>query len=244
MKYLLANWKMYLNLKESLELTLNYKNLNLEDVKMVIFPSALSFSKVKEELEGSQIETGPQNIYWVDKGGYTGEVSAQMYKDEGAGFALVGHSERRHQFKETNEDVKNKMKAILESGLVPVLCVGETKAERDAGQTELVVKEQLITALEGLSLLDELIIAYEPVWAIGTGDNCSVVSAEHMIEKIKAWVKEIGFSDKVIVLYGGSVRPENVVEYLSQPAISGVLVGGASTKFEEWSQIVKNAQSL
>ena len=244
MNYLFANWKMYLGLEDSIELAKKYLDLDLDNIKMAVFPSALSLTTVKEGLQGSEVSIGAQNIYWVERGGYTGEVSAFMYKDVGAEFALIGHSERRHQFKETNEDVRQKMEATIKADLAPVLCVGETKVERDTEMTDKVVQEQILSALEGLQFDGSLIIAYEPVWAIGTGDNCSAVSAEHLAEKIKLWVKDAGLETEPVVLYGGSVRPENVAEYLKQPNISGVLVGGASTKFDEWQGIINNAKSL
>lgn len=242
MKYLFANWKMYLNLEESIVLAKKYLNLNLENTKMSVFTSAIAFNEVKNILKDSNINIGAQNIYWVEKGGYTGEISAQMYKDAGANYALVGHSERRHQFKETNEDVRQKLESVLNAGLIPVLCVGETKIEKDLGNTEKIVKEQICSALEGLKIQKELIVAYEPVWSIGTGYNCSPVIAEDMAKKIKNWIKEIGLDIEVIVLYGGSVRSENIKDYLSIAEISGVLVGGASAKFEDWKQIVENSK--
>jgi len=244
-KYLFANWKMYLNLEDSVKLTEAYlDNLNLDsDIEIAVFPSALSFSIVKELLKDSPIAIGPQNLYWVPEGGYTGEISAKMYQEAGAKYALLGHSERRHVFGETNADVKNKMQAILENNLIPVLCVGETKSEKDAEETDLVIKEQLTSALTGCDFgYKELFIAYEPVWAIGTGDACSAVLAEQMSEKIKGWVADLHVNIEPVILYGGSVRAENVAEYLQEKNINGVLVGGASAKFDEWEKIVKKVK--
>lgn len=244
-KYLFANWKMYLDFNESLALAQNYAEnfFDLpEDVVMTVFPSSLSLAAVGETLLQVGLNYGPQNVYWVEKGGYTGEISAGMYKAVGCEYALVGHSERRHLFGETNEDVKNKITAAVASGLAPVLCVGETKEQREKEEQDFVIKEQLAVALKDQNFSSSgLIVAYEPVWAIGTGENCSAVSAEHMAEKIKQWTKELVPNLEVPVLYGGSVRSENVAEYLKQTNISGVLVGGASTKFTDWQGIVKNS---
>jgi len=243
--YLFSNWKMYLGLDESVKLIQNYvDNLNLdEDLEMAVFPSALSFSIVKELLKDSKIDIGSQNLYSVPEGGYTGEVSAKMYKDAGCVYALVGHSERRHIFGETNEDVSNKLKAVLDNNLIPVLCVGETKKQKEDKKTDEVIKEQLISALEGLDFENkELFVAYEPVWAIGTGDSCSNISAEHMSGKIKEWVMGLQINAKLVILYGGSVRGENVEDYLKETSIDGVLVGGASTKFDKWQEIVKKVK--
>jgi len=245
MKYLFANWKMYLGLDESVKLIQNYTdNLNLvEDVEMAVFPSALSFSIVKELSKDSKIGIGSQNLYSVPEGGYTGEVSAKMYQDAGSKYALVGHSERRHIFGETNEDVKNKLKAVLENNLIPVLCVGETKEQKEDEKTDEVVKEQLISALEGLDFENkELFVAYEPVWAIGTGESCSNVSAEHMSSRIKEWTLGLQINAKLVILYGGSVRGENVEDYLKEDSIDGVLVGGASANFDKWQEIVKKVK--
>lgn len=244
-KYFFANWKMYLDFNESLALAQSYAEnfFDLpEDVVMSVFPSSLSLAAVGDTLAQAGVSYGPQNLYWVEKGGYTGEVSANMYKAVGCEYTLVGHSERRHLFGETNDDVKNKITAALAAGLTPVLCVGETQAQREKGDQDLVVKEQLDQALKDQNFSEnKLIVAYEPVWAIGTGENCSAVSAEHMAEKIKTWVKELLPNLDTPVLYGGSVRAENVSEYLKQNNIAGVLVGGASAKITDWQGIVKNS---
>ena len=236
--YLFANWKMYLDYDESVELAkiLSEKSFS-DNIKMVVFPSALSLYSVKQSL--TDVKVGAQNIYWVDKGGYTGEVSADMYKKVGCEYALVGHSERRHQFGESDENVRQKMEAVLEADLNPVLCVGETKEERDAGKTEQIVENQLRIAFKNLFLSkdQELIIAYEPVWAIGSGVTCSLFDCEKMHSKIREIVKEL-LDMEPVVLYGGSVRAENVSEYVDSEQVDGVLVGGASSKADSWLEIV------
>ena len=240
-KYFFANWKMYLNFNESVALANDFAEVFSkisEDKVIAVFPSAVALKEVEKVLTPN-IATGPQNFYWVEKGGYTGEVSAQMYKECGCIYALIGHSERRHIFKETDEDVNNKLKAAILSDLIPVLCVGENKIERDSELQDIIVKKQLELALQNQTFNGkDFFVAYEPVWAIGTGENCSAVSAEHMAEKIRAWVKEFAPSLEVKVLYGGSVRPQNISEYLKERNIDGVLVGGASAKLEDWKNIV------
>lgn len=245
--YLFANWKMYLDYSESniLANALAGETKKFPDtVKMAIFPSALSLYPVSQVLHDVGIGVGAQNVYWVDKGGYTGEVSAVMYKEVGCEYALVGHSERRHQFSETNHDVRAKMEASLAAGLTPVLCVGETAAEREENKTEEIVEIQLRAALDKLDVPSdrELVIAYEPVWAIGTGVACDPVEAERMHALIKKMVGVLVPGKDVVILYGGSVRPENVGEYLKQENISGVLVGGASAKLESWMEIIENSK--
>ncbi len=245
-KYLFANWKMYLDYSESLSLAKEYvklkKNFNGE-AEMTIFPSPLAFKGVQEILDKSDVKIGAQNVYWVDKGGYTGEVSPGMYKAAGANYVLVGHSERRHVFGESNHDTHEKMEAVLQAGLTPLLCVGETLGERENNQAGEVVEAQLRAALDGISYPTntELFIAYEPVWAIGTGESCDAAEAEKMHSFISNAVQGLVSDHPPVILYGGSVRETNVMDYLKYPLVHGVLVGGASTKIESWTEIVKNA---
>ena len=246
--YLFANWKMYLDYDESNILANaiaeNKKSIP-KSVKMAIFPSALALYPVGQVLRDAGISVGAQNTHWVEKGGYTGEISAPMYKLAGCEYALVGHSERRHLFHETNHETRQKIEAILTAGLTPVICVGETLAEREDNKTEEVVEIQLRSALQNLVWPEnrELILAYEPVWAIGTGQNCDPLEAERMHGLIKKQVVAlIGVNS--VVLYGGSVKPENVAEYLNNPNIGGVLVGGASANLESWMGIVRQTPPL
>lgn len=244
--YLFANWKMYLDFNESNNLATALAaeaGKFSENIKMAVFPSALSFFTANQILDDVGIETGAQNAHWVGKGGYTGEISMEMYKNAGAKYALIGHSERRHLFHENNHDVRQKMEAALNAGLTPVLCVGETEKERQDNKTEEVVEIQLRAALDGLKLPEgrELIVAYEPVWAIGTGNNCDPIEAERIQGKIAGWINGL-ISDTIpVLLYGGSVKGENVAEYLKQPHINGVLVGGSSAKFDSWMEIIQNS---
>lgn len=242
--YLFANWKMYLDLAESVSLAaaLKKEEANFASkVKMALFPSALAMNEVAKVMQGSQTAVGAQNVHWVDKGGYTGEVSAPMYAAVGGQYVLVGHSERRHLFHETNHEVRQKIEAVLGAGLTPVVCVGEKTEERDAGKTLEVVEIQLRAAFDGLTWPAgrELVVAYEPVWAIGTGNACDPGEAEKVHQYIYNLMGKLMPGIIPVLLYGGSVRPNNVADYLHQEHVQGVLVGGASAKLESWMEIVK-----
>ncbi len=242
-KYLFANWKMYLGFAESQNLASAIAleaNEFSEDIKMAVFPSALAAKTVISTLEKTSVAVGAQNVYWVDKGGETGEISAAMYKAVGCEYALVGHSERRHLFHETNHEVRQKTEAVLAAGLTPVMCVGETEREKAGDKTAEVVEVQVRSALQDIVWPEdrELIFAYEPVWAIGTGQACDPVAAERVHELIKKQVAALTTRIPVI-LYGGSVNADNVNDYLKNPSINGVLVGGASTKLDSWLSIAK-----
>ncbi len=252
--YLFANWKMYLDLAESEKLAKELAKFSKKlpkKIKMAVFPTALSTIVVVKNLKNSVVGVGAQNVYFEDKGGFTGEVSALMHKYAGAKYALVGHSERRHLFHETNHEVKMKMEAVLNAGLMPVLCVGETAKEREDRKTEETIEIQLRSALHELNLnkTKKLIIAYEPVWAIskGTGVNdagkhCDSAEAERLHQFIKNTVRQLLKGIEPIVLFGGSVRPNTAKEYLQKPNIDGVLVGAASTHLDSWKDIVHNAR--
>ncbi len=244
--YLFANWKMYLNFDESSVLAKGLKKVskkNSSKIKMTVFPGALSFQSVVQILKNTNIDCGAQNIHWEDKGGFTGEVSAVMYKMAGAKYTLVGHSERRHLFHESNHEVRQKMGTALNLGLTPVLCVGETDKERKDGKVKEIVEIQLRAALDGLKwkAKTKLIIAYEPVWAIGTGNHCDPLEAEKMCQLISGMAKILEPDVQIVMLYGGSVKGDNVADFMKQPSISGALVGGASAKLDSWLQIVHNA---
>ncbi|MBT3538817.1 triose-phosphate isomerase [Candidatus Parcubacteria bacterium] len=242
MKYIFGNWKMYLNHEESVGLANVLKEIKVEDdVKLGVFPSALAMSDVVQTMKESSFVVGSQDAGFPEKGAYTGLVSAQMFKDSGCTHTLVGHSERRHVFGETDEDVRKKLEASIGAGLVSVLCIGETKEDRDNDKTEYRLKKQLMKALEGLEFNGaELILAYEPVWAIGTGDPCFSDEAARVINLIKEDIKQYQ-SQEVPVLYGGSVSEDNVVSYVSLPEIDGVLVGGASSKSDTFTGLINNA---
>jgi len=184
-----------------------------------------------------------QNLYWEDKGAFTGEVSAEMLLDAGCDYVIVGHSERRQLFAEIDEGVNRKVLLALSSGLIPIICVGETLAERDGGETIPVIERQLTTSLRNVSISDpeDLVIAYEPVWAIGTGKTATPGQAQEVHSYIRELLKKIfnDAADEIRIIYGGSVKPENIDELMTEPDIDGALVGGASLKADLFARIVK-----
>lgn len=214
------------------------------DRTLILFPSAVAVRTVADEVANrSDIKVGVQNIYWEEQGAFTGELSASMARDAGASIALVGHSERRHVFGETDEECARKCAAAHRAGLEPMLCVGETLEERERGETERVVARQLRLGLAHMSHDDagDLMIAYEPVWAIGTGRNATPADASTIHALIRTELRQI-LGDRAArahILYGGSVNPGNVTALLAVPAVDGVLVGGASLQANTWSAIAR-----
>lgn len=243
-----GNWKMNKSVQESLSLVKELvPGLNsIENVDSVICPPFIALAKVSDLVKNSKIELGAQNLYWEEKGAYTGEISPGMVA-EIAEHVILGHSERRAYFQDTDEAVNKKVLSALNAGLKPILCVGETLDENENGKTGDVVKRQLTDALKGVSIEDfgKIMIAYEPVWAIGTGKAATAEGANQVIkEYIRDEVSSLysrEAADKVRILYGGSVKPENAKEYFQQPNIDGALVGGASLKADAFIQITEAA---
>jgi len=242
--FIAGNWKMYLDRTTIADLGAALKDqaLTLPQVEVGVFPPYPYISEVVQATEGA-LAVGGQDIYFEKEGAFTGQVSAAMLKDVGATYALIGHSERRHVFGETSADTARKVTAALEHGLKPVLCVGELLSEREAGRTNEVVKEQIEIGLKGRSAdeLADLVIAYEPVWAIGTGVTATTEQAGEVHAEIRRMLTGMyspEFAQKVRILYGGSVKPGNVDELMAVPEIDGVLVGGASLKAESFIRIV------
>lgn len=237
---------MYLNSDESVVFAEELKKASLKDknIEMAVFPTALAMLGVQKVLKKSKFHFGAQNCAWTPKGAYTGAISALMFKEAGCKYTLVGHSERRHVFGESNEDVRKKLEAVLDAGLIPVLCIGETKEDKEAGKTSYRLKKQLMEALQGLSVNGgRIIIAYEPVWAIGTNNPCNPADADDIHGFIKLELKKY-IKENVVVLYGGSVSAENVASYTKLETVDGVLVGGASVKistFKPLFEAVKKA---
>ena len=212
------------------------------DRTVVLFPPALSLTTVRDALGGRRdILLGVQNIYFEDKGAFTGETSAPMAVDAGAKLTLVGHSERRHVFGETDEQCAKKCAAAFRAGLTPMLCVGETLAQRDAGETERVVIRQLEAVVPTLTpeLAARLLIAYEPVWAIGTGKTATREDAATMHAAIRRWLSSRSDPADVPILYGGSVNAKNAESLLAAPGVDGLLVGGACLDTESWTSICR-----
>lgn len=241
-----GNWKMNGSGVAALEFLREMKNLGSGSVSsdIVLFPPFTLLPLMTDAAAECGIETGGQDIFWLEKGAFTGEISPSLLLDAGASWFLAGHSERRHVIGETDELVRRKLQAGLSSGLRGILCVGELIEERDAGRTEEVVRRQVESALRDLECVspENFVIAYEPVWAIGTGLTATPDEAERMHSLIRDWVAGIlsnDFADNTRIQYGGSVKPGNAAEILSMPSINGALVGGASLNAESFMEILK-----
>lgn len=230
-----GNWKMYKLQTEALEFLQGFApalEIIPEDREIVLCAPATTLGVLSKNLHGSRIRVGAQNVHWEESGAYTGEISALMLTDLGVRYVIVGHSERRQFFGETDETVNLRLKAAQRHGLTPILCVGETKEQRDLGKTEAIILSQLAQDLMDVDQTN-LIIAYEPIWAIGTGETCESKEANRVIELIRSQLKNPG----VCIQYGGSVKPINIDEIMAQPEIDGVLVGGASLEPESFARI-------
>jgi triosephosphate isomerase len=223
-----GNWKMYKGPAEAAEFCVALRDEQLDDVDVVICPPYVSLAVAVQLLAGTEIGVAAQNVHWEESGAYTGEVSAAMLLEIGAYGAIVGHSERRQYFGETDDTVARRAHAALEAGLFVIACVGETEDEREAGRTEDVLRRQLSV----LEPDDNLVVAYEPVWAIGTGKTAT----PELAQDAHAFVKSLL---AVPVLYGGSVKPDNAAELLAQPDVDGALVGGASLEFDSFTAICR-----
>jgi triosephosphate isomerase len=238
-----ANWKMHLGPAHARELVraVLSRVKQKEGRTLLFFPPAVSLPAVAAEVKGRKdAAAGIQNIYYEPKGAFTGEISAPIALEAGATWALVGHSERRHKFGESDEATGKKVKAALEAGLDPMLCVGEKLEERQAGRTDEVVLRQLQAGLAGLDAktLGRIVIAYEPVWAIGTGVNATPEDAAATHRTIRAWLKDRSPTGaRSRILYGGSVSAKNAADLLAQDPLDGVLVGGASLDADSWVSI-------
>lgn len=206
--------------------------------EVILCPPFTDLSVLSKTLHGSLIQLGAQNVHWEEYGAYTGEISAPMLTESGVRFVIVGHSERRQYFNETDATVNLRLRTAQRFGLTPILCVGETKQQRDAGEAESLIALQLDKGLVDIDQ-DNLVIAYEPIWAIGTGETCEVTEANRIIGLIRSQLT----NPNVSIQYGGSVKPNNIDEIMAQPEIDGVLVGGASLEPESFARIV-NFQSV
>lgn len=222
---------------------------DVASVDVVICPPAINIPSVHKAIRGSNLKLGGQNLYWEEEGAFTGEISARMLLDAGCQYVIVGHSERRHVFGETDSDINKKVAKARASGLKPIFCVGEKLEQREAGMTEKVVGEQIKAGLAGIEFSNplDLIVAYEPVWAIGTGVNATPEQAEEVHRFIRGLLGEIygdAVAKQIRIQYGGSVKPENAKELLAKENIDGALVGGASLKPDSFAGIVKAGESL
>lgn len=246
-----GNWKLNKTSLEAIDLVNGLKRelVDVTAVDIVVCPPFTALTEVHDVLTESNIELGAQNIYWEDSGAFTGEVSAPMLKDIGVKYVIVGHSERRQFFGETNETVNKRIKAALKHKLVPIVCVGENLQERESNKTFDVVRNHVEGSLAGLSKeeIKGLVIAYEPVWAIGTGKTATSQQAQEVHKYIRTLLEKMAGAEvaqSVRIQYGGSVKPENTAELMGQEDIDGALVGGASLKSDSFSAIVKNSVSV
>lgn len=242
-----GNWKMYKTVDEALEFVKTLAPLLGESQARVglavPFTAIAPLAALVREL-GSSISIGGQNMHDQDEGAFTGEISARMLRDVGARFVILGHSERRHHFHESNSFINRKVKSALQAGLDVILCVGETLEERESGHEESVLEEQLMKSLEGVKNLERVAIAYEPVWAIGTGKVASGEDAQKVHAFCRALVAKHWPGADVTIQYGGSVKPENAAALLQQPDIDGLLVGGASLKPDSFAKIAAAKEVL
>lgn len=239
-----GNWKMNKTPEEAKELVTALVPL-VKNAKcdVVICPPFVDLCAVKPIVAGTNIHLGVQNIHWAEKGAFTGEISADMLKAHGVEYAIVGHSERRQYFGETDATVNQRAKAAIAAGITPIICVGESLEQRESGVTNAVVSGQTKAALDGIEAKDveTLVIAYEPIWAIGTGKTATKEDANATIAVIRGAIAEVygkDVAEKVRIQYGGSMNPKNASELMSMPEIDGGLIGGASLKAEDFSKVV------
>jgi len=238
-----GNWKMNTTVSDAVKLVADMRpQIDLiTNVEKVVCPPFVSLTAVKEVLKGSTVKLGAQNMYFEEKGAFTGEISPLML----AGlceYVILGHSERRQYFGETNEIINKKIRAALKAGVKPILCVGESLAQYEAGKTEAVVTDHVTGSLKDIPASASLVIAYEPVWAIGTGKAATSEQANKIIGIVRKVVANLygdSFAQSVRILYGGSVTPDNITELMKQPEIDGGLVGGASLKVDSYVSLVK-----
>jgi triosephosphate isomerase len=248
-KVIAGNWKMNYDLSESQNLISKLINgLNGKSLKcdVIICPPFTSLNEASSLIKGTPLKLGAQNMYFPESGAYTGEISAGMLKSVGCEYVILGHSERRTIFKETDAVINAKIKAALKAGLKPIFCIGETLDERESGKEKDVLHTQLSDGLTEISLdqMKNIIIAYEPVWAIGTGRTATPSQAEEMHEFIRSYINDDfapETADNLIIQYGGSVKPDNARDLLSQKDIDGALVGGACLKADSFISIIESA---
>lgn len=246
-----GNWKMNMTVAEAVRLVneIRYGLRNPGNVDVVVAPPSTAIFSVASLLKDSYIGVAAQNIHWEESGAFTGEVAAMFVKEAGADYVIIGHSERRQYFGETDETVNKKIKSALKNNLTPIVCVGETLDEREAGRADEVIKRQIADGLAGLTENEAagLLIAYEPVWAIGTGKTATPEEAEAVHAMIRNFVAaefSRSATDTVRILYGGSMKPSNCRELLRQPDIDGGLIGGASLKADDFIEIINGCYKI
>lgn len=240
-----GNWKMYKTISQALEFASEIKNgCDTENVEAVICAPFTIIKDLKQALEGTNVKIGAQNFHYEDEGAFTGEISAKMLHEVGAEYVIVGHSERRQYFNETDETVNLKVKKALSENIIPIICVGESLDQRESGVTEKIVTNQIKEAFSTVSPDEAVktVIAYEPIWAIGTGKTATSAQANEVCLQIREELSKIygeAVSEKIRIQYGGSVKPGNIKEIMSQSDIDGALVGGASLVAEDYLKLIK-----
>ena len=240
-----GNWKMFKTGSEALETAEKLVPLvkDADHTEIMIAPPFTALSQVSAAVTGTRVALGAQNLFWESEGAFTGEISIGMLKAAGCTYVIIGHSERRQFFGETDTAVNKKIKAAVAAGLAPVLCVGESEKERDENKTFSVLDKQIKIGLEDLPLEDmaPLVIAYEPIWAIGTGKTATREQAQEVHRYLREWIEKnysAALAESIRILYGGSVKPDNVTALMAMPDVDGALVGGASLDAETFSKIV------
>jgi len=247
--FIAGNWKMFKTVHEAVVYVKEFRSLvkDIEDVEIVVAPTFTAVHACAEAARNSRVGIAAQNLHWEREGAFTGEISGPMIKEAGAEYVIIGHSERRTLFGETDEAVNRKVRAAIAANLIPIACIGETLAEREAGATLSVLDRQIKAGFDGITgdQVGALVIAYEPVWAIGTGRTATAGQAQeahaHIRQRLRQWFGGAA-ADECHVIYGGSVKPDNTKELLGQPDVDGALVGGASLDIKSFFEIVSRSR--
>ena len=244
--FIAGNWKMNKTIPEAIELVSKLKEIieAIETGEILIIPPFTALSEIRKVITGSKIKIGAQNIFWEESGAFTGEISPLMIKDVGCEYVLIGHSERRRYFGEDDRIVNLKIKSALTHSLNPIFCLGETLEEREAGKTLIRIHNQIEEGLKDIEEIENIIIAYEPVWAIGTGKTATPQQAQEVHRFIRQKLEKKYGNKKAscaIILYGGSVKPENTYSLIKEEDIDGALIGGASLKVDSFVKIIEEA---
>lgn len=241
-----GNWKMNTSADEAIDLAKGVvaNAEGLDKIDVVLCPPFVWLSSVAPIIKSTSVKLGAQNMHWEDKGAYTGEISARMLKSVGCDYVIIGHSERRQCFGETSQIVNKKLKRAIEARLTAIVCLGESLKEREAGRTNSIITGQFNYSFEGITDFEKLVIAYEPIWAIGTGKTATAEQAQEVHKLLRKLLQQKTDSyDEVRILYGGSVKPNNAAELIAQDDIDGFLVGGASLNVSDYTTIIKTASS-
>ncbi len=247
--FIAGNWKMFKTVHDTVVYVKEFRSLvkDIEDVEIVVAPPFTAIHSAAEAARNSNVGIAAQNLHWEREGAFTGEVSGAMVREAGAEYVIIGHSERRQHFGETDASVNRKLGAALSAGLIPIVCIGETLEERERNETLTVLDRQIKDGFDGITgeQIGALVIAYEPVWAIGTGRTATAAQAQeahaHVRQRLRQWFGAPA-ADECHVIYGGSVKPDNTRDLVGQPDVDGALVGGASLDLKSFSEIIRRAR--